>query len=36
MAVRRTMKDTFFVVLAWLIAAALVYLIIIKLKLLFH
>ena len=36
MAVKRTIKDTVFVVLVWLMAAALVYLVIIKLKFLFH
>ena len=36
MAEKRTIKDRVFVVLIWLIAAALIYLVIIKLKLLFH
>ena len=36
MAERRTIKDRVFVVLIWLMAVAFVYLVIVKLKLLFH
>jgi hypothetical protein len=36
MAARKIVKDSLFIVLLWLVAAAFLYLLIIKVKLLFH
>jgi hypothetical protein len=36
MAERKTIKDTVFIILAWMVAAALVYIVVMKLKILFH